>query len=160
MSALVSPPAAERRSRRRLQWTLGVLAAIPLGSACREIVLGPQGVPGGSPEVTPTVDSALRYANVFKFAVGPVIWSQLGRVERSSSLAYALASIFVGGFARLRSWQQRGRPHPVTVGAVVLEIAAPPLLIGWQRRILRADADAEAGLAPNDVGSKRLEPPE
>lgn len=85
--------------------------------------------------MTPTVDSALRYANVFKFAVGPVIWSQLGRVERSPSVTYALSSIFVGGFARLRSWQQRGRPHPVIVGAVVLELAAPPLLIAWQRRI-------------------------
>ena len=135
MSTLESSPATETRSRRRLQWTLAVLAAIPAASASREIVLGPQGVPGGSPDVTPTVDSALRYANVFKFAVGPVIWSQLGRVERSPGVTYALGSLFVGGLARLRSWQQRGRPHPVTVGAVVLEIAAPPLLIAWQRRI-------------------------
>ena len=78
MSPRLSPPAPSGRSRRRLQWTLAALAAIPLASASREIVLGPQGVPGGSPDVTPTVDSALRYANVFKFAVGPVIWSQLG----------------------------------------------------------------------------------
>lgn len=127
--------AAERRSRRRLQRTLAVLAAVPLASASREIVLGAQGVPGGSPNVTPTVDSALRYANVFKFAVGPVIWSQLGQVERSPALTYALSSIFMGGVARLGSWQKRGRPHPLTVGAVVLEIATPPLLMVWQRRI-------------------------
>jgi len=59
-------------SRRRLQWTLGTLAAIPVASAAGEILRGPQGVPGGSPDVIPTVDSSLRYANVFKFAVGPV----------------------------------------------------------------------------------------
>jgi hypothetical protein len=86
MSTVESSPAAERRSRRRLQWTLAVLAAVPTASASREIVLGPQGVPGGSPDVSPTVDSALRYANVFKCAVGPVMWSQLGRVERSPGL--------------------------------------------------------------------------
>jgi hypothetical protein len=131
-------PEAPRRSRRRLQWTLGVLAAVPLASAGREIALGPQGVPGGSPEVTPTVDSALRYANVFKLALGPVIWSQLGRVERSPGLTYALSTLFVGGLARVRSWEQRGRPHPVTVGAVVLEIAAPPLLLAWRRRVRRS----------------------
>ncbi len=122
-------------SRRRLQWTLGVLAAIPVASAAGEILRGPQGVPGGSPDVIPTVDSSLRYANVFKFAVGPVIWSQLGRVERSPALSFAATTIAIGGLARLRSWQQRGRPHPVTVGAVALETIGVPILLGWQRRV-------------------------
>ena len=122
-------------SRRRLQWTLGVLAAIPVASAAGEILRGPQGVPGGSPDVIPTVDSSLRYANVFKFAVGPVIWSQLGRVERSPALSFAATTIAIGGLARLRSWQQRGRPHPVTVGAVALETIGVPILLAWQRRL-------------------------
>ena len=135
MSRSMLLPVTEMRSRRRLQWTLAILAAVPVASASREIVLGPQGVPGGSPGVTPTVDSALRYANVFKLAVGPLIWSQLGRVERSPGVTYALSGLFVGGLARLSSWQQRGRPHPVTVGAVMLEFAAPPVLAFWQHRI-------------------------
>lgn len=118
-----------------MQWTLAVLAAIPMASASREIVHGPQGLPGGSPDVLPTVDSALRYANAFKFAVGPVIWSQLAHVERSRSVTFALSTVFGGGLARLRSWQQRGRPHPVSVAAVVLETVAAPTLIVWQRRI-------------------------
>lgn len=122
-------------SRRRLQWTLGVLAAIPVASATAEILRGPQGVPGGSPDVTPTVDSALRYANVFKFAVGPVMWSQLARVEQSQAVTFALSTIFLGGLARHRSWQQRGRPHPITVGAIALETIAAPILLAWQRRL-------------------------
>ncbi|MFC7505641.1 DUF4345 domain-containing protein, partial [Nocardioides sp. GCM10030258] len=101
----------------------------------REIALGAQGVPGGSPVVVPTVDSSLRYANVYKAAVAPVIWSQLGRVERSPGVTMALSSLFVGGLARIRSWQQRGRPHPVAVGAVALELVAPPALALWQRRV-------------------------
>jgi hypothetical protein len=122
-------------SRRRLQWTFGVLAAIPVASAAGEILRGPQGVPGGSPDVVATVDSSLRYANVFKFAVGPVIWSQLGRVERSPALSFAAATIAFGGLARLRSWQQRGRPHPITVGAVALETIGVPILLAWQRHL-------------------------
>jgi hypothetical protein len=122
-------------SRRRLQWTLGLLAAIPVASATGEIVRGPQGVPGGSPDVTPTVDSSLRYANVFKFAVGPVIWSQLRHIERSSAVSFAAATIAIGGLARLRSWQQRGRPHPITVGAIALETIGVPILLAWQRRV-------------------------
>src|SRR5918994_6137432 len=122
-------------SRRRLQWTLGVLAAIPVASASGEILRGVHGVPGGSADVSPTVDSSLRYANAFKFAVGPVIWSQLGRVERSPALTFAAATIAVGGLARLRSWQQRGRPHPVSVGAVALETIGVPILLAWQRHL-------------------------
>lgn len=122
-------------SRRRLQWTLGVLAAIPVASAAGEILRGPQAVPGGSPDVIPTVDSSLRYANVFKFAVGPVIWSQLGRIDRSPALSFAAATIAIGGLARLRSWQQRGRPHPITVGAIALETIGVPILLAWQWRL-------------------------
>lgn len=122
-------------SRRGLQRTLAMLAAIPMVSAAGEIVRGPQGVPGGSPEVMPTVDSALRYANVFKFAVGPVIWSQLPRVEESSALTAALSTIFAGGLARTLSWQQRGRPHPVAVSAIGLETVGVGILLLWQRRV-------------------------
>ena len=121
--------------RRRLQWTLGVLAAIPVASASGEIIRGAQRVPGGSPDVTPTVDSSLRYANAFKFAVGPIIWSQLTRVERSPAVTLALSTIFFGGLTRMWSWQQRGRPHPVTVSAIALETLGPPAMIAWQRRI-------------------------
>jgi hypothetical protein len=122
-------------SRRGFQRGLAVLAAIPMASAVEEIVRGPQGVPGGSPDVLPTVDSSLRYANVFKFAVGPVMWSQLARVEQSSAVTFALSTIFVGGLARLRSWQQRGRPHPITVSAIALETVGVGVLLVWQRRL-------------------------
>ena len=124
-----------RSSRRGLQRTLAVLAAIPMASAIGEIVRGAQGVPGGSPDVSPTVDSSLRYANVFKLAVGPVMWSQLGCVEQSSTVTLALSTIFVGGMARIRSWQQRGRPHPVTVSAIALETVGVAGLLVWQRRL-------------------------
>ncbi len=122
-------------SRRGLQRTLAVLAAIPMASAIGEIARGAQGVPGGSPDVVPTVDSSLRYANVFKLAVGPVIWSQLARVEQSSTVTFALSTIFVGGLARVRSWQQSGRPHPMTVSAIALETVGVGLLLAWKRRL-------------------------
>lgn len=127
-------PGTHPRDNRRLRWTLAALAAVPVISATREIALGPQGVPGGSPEVSPTVDSSLRYANVFKLALGPVIWSHLDRPQRSNEVTWALSAMFVGGLARTRSWRHRGRPHPAVVGALALELVAPPLMIAWQRR--------------------------
>lgn len=126
---------ADAQSRRRLQWALGAMAAIPAASAVGEIARGAQGVPGSSAEVAPTDDSSLRYANVFKLAWGGLIWSQLPRAERSPAVTWSLATLFVGGLARVRSWQQQGRPHPAAVAATALELAAPPVLIAWQRRI-------------------------
>ena len=128
-------------SKRRLQWTLGILAAAPAVSALQEIIRGAQGVPGGSPDVIPTVDNSLRYANPINeqtqlpFAVVPVIWSHLAHVERSPAVSFAATTIAVGGLARLVSWQQRGRPHPVTIAAVVLELGQLPILFAWRRRI-------------------------
>lgn len=123
------------QGRRRLRWALGAMAAVPAASAVGEIVRGAQGVPGGSAEVAPTVDSSLRYANVFKLAWGGVIWSQLPRAERSPAITWSLVTLFVGGLARVRSWQQQGRPHPVAVAATALELGAPPALIAWQRHV-------------------------
>lgn len=122
-------------SRRRLQWTLGLLTALPAQSALREIISGPSAVPGGSDAVTPTVDSALRYANVFTLAVAPIIWSQLPRIERSDTMTLAAATIGAGGLARLWSWKQAGRPHPVIVGATALELIGIPIVLAWQRSL-------------------------
>jgi hypothetical protein len=64
------------------------------------------------------------------------MWSQLARVEQSQAVTFALSTIFLGGLARLRSWQQRGRPHPVTVAAIALETIGVAGLLAWQRNHL------------------------
>ena len=51
------------------------------------------------------------------------------------AVSFAAATIAFGGLARLRSWQQRGRPHPITVGAIALETIGVPILLAWQRRL-------------------------
>lgn len=122
-------------SRRGLQWTLAALTVIPMASAIGEIVRGAQGVPGGSPEVPPTVDSSLRYANVFKFAMALMMWPEFGRVERSRTVTVSLSTTFFGGLARMRSWQQRGRPHPAAVAAIALETIGVASLLAWQRSL-------------------------
>lgn len=128
-------PHVENRSRTALRWAIGILSAAPMLSAVGEILHGARGVPGGSMDVSATVDGELRYANTFKFAVGPILLSQLGRVEHSRSASIALVTIFAGGLARLLAWKQRGRPHPAAVTATALEIGVVPVLLVWQRRV-------------------------
>jgi hypothetical protein len=122
--------------RRRLQWTLGVLAGVAAASSSSQVIAGSRAVPGAVAELEPSVDSALRYASTYVSTVGPVIWSQLRRVEqRSPWLTWALTTISLGGLARLRSWQKTGRPHPTIVLATVVETCAAPALLLWHRRV-------------------------
>jgi hypothetical protein len=123
--------------RRALQLVLGVLATIPVATGSADILAGPGVLPGGSSNTTPSLDSAFRFSSAFWLAVGPVVWSQLTRVASDSPvLPLTLGTVFVGGVARLRSWQQRGRPHPVFVGAIAIELIGMPIVFAWQRKVV------------------------
>jgi hypothetical protein len=68
-----------------------------------------------------------------------VIWSTLPRVERDpAALNAAMATVVVGGFARLLAWRQSGRPRPVFIGGIALELAVVPALWVWKSRVVAA----------------------
>ncbi|PYE12472.1 uncharacterized protein DUF4345 [Williamsia limnetica] len=122
-------------SRRRLQWMLAASAAAPTLSGALQILRGAQGAPGNPHDVSATIDAELRYANVFKAAAGPIIWSQLDKADTSPVVTAALGTIFVGGMARLLSWHQSGKPHPAAMVAIGLEVGVVPILMAWRHRM-------------------------
>ena len=123
-------------NRRRLQITLGILTAIPFVSGLVGMLTGPATLPGGESDVTPTLDSEYRFVMASWFAVAPVIWSTLPRIEeKTSTLRMTMGVVFIGGVARLISWRKAGRPHPIFVPAIVLELVGMPAIAAWQTRI-------------------------
>lgn len=128
----------EDGGRRPLQTTLGVLAGIPFATGIVDIMAGPDMLPGGSNHVTASLDSEFRFASTFWCAVGPLIWSQLSRIDDDSPvLPLAIGTVFLGGFARSQSWRVRGRPHAVFVGATALELIGMPIVLAWHRHVVR-----------------------
>jgi hypothetical protein len=125
--------------RRGLQVVLGALAAIPAASGLAGMVQGADVVPGGRAVLTPSADSEYRYAHAIWFAVAPVIWSSLPRIEENGRVVRAVsAAVVLGGLARAWSWRTAGRPHPVFVGATALELVGIPAVAAWQARVARA----------------------
>lgn len=127
------------RSRRALQVTLGVIAAIPFASGLNAIIGGPASLPGQSGEVSATLDSEYRFVNVIWFAVAPLVWTSLPRVEERTAIVQGLgAAAFAGGLARFLSLRAKGRPHPMMLAALGIELGAVPALMVWQAAVARA----------------------
>jgi uncharacterized protein DUF4345 len=125
--------------RRGLQATLGVLALIPFRYGLAGMLEGPRSIPGNRISVDASFDSEYRFVHAFWFAAAPVIWSTLSTVETDPpALEAAMATVVVGGIARLISWRQSGRPRPIFVGGIVLELAVVPALWRWKSRVVRA----------------------
>lgn len=133
----IQPLMRQDGGRRALQVTLGVLSIIPFLSGLAGVLIGPKALPSAGPSDS-TTDSEYRFLSAFWFGTAPVIWSAMPRIERRTNLVRSLtAVVFAGGLARLVSWRTTGRPHPIFIAAIALELFGVPALMVWQSRVAR-----------------------
>lgn len=122
-------------NRRVLLGVLAVLGIVPVATGLLGIIRGPAGAPGGA-ATTASVDSEYRFVNVFWAAAGGVLWWTLRKPDtRVGVTRFVLLLAAAGGLPRLLSLHERGRPHPVFQGTIVLELVIIPLVLLWHRRV-------------------------
>ena len=123
---------------RQLQIVAATLAAIPFLTGLAGMIAGPSTLPGDNSRLEPSADSEYRFASTFWFAAAPVIWSTVPHIDKQGPRLRAVCGVvFLGGLARLVSWRRTGRPHPLFVGAIALELIGMPLLVAWQAKVDR-----------------------
>ena len=123
-------------SRRGLQLLFVGLGALATTTGAAVLARGADAVTGATGPVPPSVDSELRWHAAWWTALGPVMWHLAPRIERETrAVRYLSAVVLVGGLTRLVSMRQVGRPHRTFEVLTAIELALPPLLVEWQRRV-------------------------
>ena len=126
--------------QRLLLVVLAALGAFVIATALFSIIVGPAAVPGGG-AVPPTIDSEFRFLKVIWLAVGvTLLWTLRRPAERALVTRVLLVVAACGGIARLLSFAVVGLPHPVFIGAGILELVVLPLVIWWHSRVFPVKA--------------------
>lgn len=126
-----------RLSKRLLQATVAVLAAIPTLAGAAGILFGPAFLTG-EPIASVDLDSHLRFLSGLFFTVGLAFYACIPAIERKTTL-FRLAStvVFAGGLARLISLMTVGAPAWPHLAGLGMELIVVPALVLWQSLVAR-----------------------
>ena len=121
--------------RRALDIVVLIFGVVCMLIALAHIVLGPSAIPGAVP-VNATMDSEDRfYATLFLGFGAALAWCSQRMKRRGTVFGWLLAVFFLGGLARLVSVLSVGLPNDFFQLMAALELALPPLLWWWYRRV-------------------------
>jgi Domain of unknown function (DUF4345) len=119
------------RALRALLFAGGTVAT---GAGLHTMLTGARSLPGQE-TANAAVESELRYYAGFYVAYGLAALRVAPRADRDATAVRGLAgALLLAGLARAGGWSAVGPPHPLQRGLLVVELAAPPVIVGLQTR--------------------------
>jgi hypothetical protein len=113
-----------------------VAGLVPIFTGLYGVATGGGGIEGGD-GTSVNVESELRFAYALWVAYGVAVIYVGLRAWRSRAAVGAIAAVlFATGVARAVAWVAEGRPDTTFVVLLVLELALPLVMVGWQRLAL------------------------
>src|ERR687894_2168713 len=114
------------RERRYLQWTVFVLALVPVSAGLFGVLFGPA-LTGD--QVSVSADSHFRYLSGLLLGIGLLFWSTTPGIEEKTGRFRLLALLVViGGLARLIGLLLTGIPSLYMLSSLALELVVTPVL--------------------------------
>jgi hypothetical protein len=133
--------------RRILQIAVAIGSLVPIGAGATGILLGPRML-GSGMAGSGDLDSHFRYLSGLLLGIGVGYVSTIPQIETHRSRFRLLTAIVVlGGVGRLLGLLTIGRPSPVMMAALVMELVVTPALALWQGRVARIECGRQELLA-------------
>lgn len=124
-------------ARRGFQAVVALLATVAVVAGGLTVLTGGALVLDAG-EVSPSLDSELRFYAAWYLGVGVLLFWTVPRVESAGTVFRAVcALLLVAAGGRIVSVLVKGPPHPFYAVLLVLELGLPILLVPWQSAVAR-----------------------
>jgi hypothetical protein len=130
------------RSSSALRAVLRLFCVIPLLTGLGDVIQGARFLSAAGAQVpaesltNAALNSQLMFAGAIWFGYAPLIWYATSNLsERSLLLRMLFSLIFLSGLARLFALYRYASPGTILVGATVIELLLPPIVVIWSLRV-------------------------
>ena len=126
-----------RGSRGALQVFLAALGALAIVAGLVGVFAGPSLILDAG-DVSPSVDTELRFYAAWYGGAGVLLLWTVPRVEREGRLIRGLCAVLVlAAVGRVVSLVLAGRPHSLYLVLMAIEFAIPVVVVPWQAAVAR-----------------------
>lgn len=126
------------RGARRLRAAAFAGGAVATAAGLHTAFAGRKSFPGETRHGSAAVESEIRFFGAFYAAYGLRVLRVAPHADRDREGVRELAgALFAAGLARAYGWRVRGRPHPLQIALLVIELGGPVAAVAYQERLKR-----------------------